>query len=85
MSSRLDQQRELVLAPKRMAYAIERLTNEGYSVNQIAGTEINFTHKGNLIKFYPYSGWYSGKGIGSGRGIEVLIKKLRRDASTKQQ
>ena len=33
-------------------------------------------HNGHRITFYPYKGWFSGKGIKDGRGIETLIKRL---------
>ena len=37
---------------------------------------LEFKYKGNTIKFYPYSGWHSGKGIKDGRGFQNLIKQL---------
>lgn len=30
----------------------------------------------HIVKLYPYTGWWTGKGIGSGRGIHKLIEKL---------
>lgn len=74
---RLNQQRQKELEPKRIEFAKKELEKLGYVVTQF-DKEIEFNYKGNVIKFFPYSGWYSGKGIGHGRGIKQLIKQLTR-------
>ena len=30
------------------------------------------------VKFFPYSGWHTGKSIKDGRGIENLLKQLKK-------
>lgn len=77
-SSRLDAQREIELTPKRMKYALNKLSELGYNITQSpCGKKITFDRKtGKSVVLFVYSGWWSGKGIGSGRGIEKLIKTL---------
>ena len=78
MSKRLDQEREKILTPKRKEYAIKKLQEKG--IDEIVCFEdkrIEFYRVGNKkVVLFPYSGWWSGKGIGSGRGIEKLLKLL---------
>jgi hypothetical protein len=76
MSNRLDQEREKELQPKRIEYAIEKLENLGFEIVFKCNTRIDFYYKGELIQFYPYSGWHTGKTIKDGRGIKNLLKQL---------
>jgi predicted nucleotidyltransferase len=75
MSNRLDKDREAELQPKRMEYAIDKL-NSIVSLTLITDTEIQFYWKGELVKFFPYSGWHTGKSIKDGRGLQNLLKQL---------
>jgi hypothetical protein len=75
MSNRLDQERKARLEPARIKSCSEKLESLGYQVTQ-NHVALEFIFKGNKITFYPYSGWYSGKGIGSDRGFNKLLKKL---------
>lgn len=69
------------IEPSRFDYVSEVLVTKGkcYISSYIPHEKcINFeTENGTRGKIYPYKGWWSGKGIGSGRGIKQLIKKLR--------
>lgn len=81
MSRRLNQKREAILAPKRMASAVGILQDWGFDpvVSFDPGLPcIKFEHKGSTITFWPYSGWHSGKSIKDGRGLIPLLKKLER-------
>ena len=40
-------------------------------------TGIKFKYKGNTGSLWAYSGWWSCKGLGSGRGLANLTKKLK--------
>lgn len=76
--ARLDTERQSELEPKRVEYVRSVLIDLGYEV--VFGktkTELKFTHNGHTIIIFPYSGWFSGKGIGSGRGINNLLAKLK--------
>jgi hypothetical protein len=33
--------------------------------------------KNELVKFFPYSGWHTGKSIVDGRGIKKLLAQLK--------
>ena len=75
--SRLNIERQKELEPKRIAYAKEKIERLGYEVTE-SNTELRFIYKGNIIKFFPYSGWHSGKEIKDGRGLDNLLKQLNR-------
>lgn len=76
MSNRLDQEREKRLEPKRVKYALEKLTELELEIVYSGEKRIDFMYNGNKIEFYPYSGWHTGKGIKDGRGINNLLKQL---------
>lgn len=61
----------------RVAHGINVLTEMGFDVGESAdGTTLTFEYRGNTIRYYPYSGWHSGKGIKDGRGFKNLVKQL---------
>lgn len=61
----------------RMRFAKTKLECLGYHVTESIKCLI-FEHKGNTIRFYPYTGWFTGKGIKDGRGLEKLLRQLKR-------
>ena len=72
-------ERRAYIEPKRVAFVKKKLSNIGYE------TEYNwynkcliFEHNGNKCKIYPFTGWWTGKGIGSGRGVKKLIGELKK-------
>lgn len=75
--ARLDIEKQKRLEPKRLQYAKNKLKELGIDITHEENTLIEFQHKNNIIKLFPYSGWWSGKGIGSGRGINKLLDKLK--------
>jgi len=77
MSNRLDQVREKQLTPKRIDYAKEKLGELGINVEYEDSLELRFQFEGNTIKLWPYSGWFSGKGLKDGRGINKLLRQLK--------
>lgn len=74
--ARLNQERQAELEPKRMQSCTEKLESLGFIVRTIGGDRLEFEFKGNVIKFWPYSGWHSGKGIKDGRGFGKLLKQI---------
>lgn len=62
--------------PRRFEYAVDKLMQAGHSVGKNPEDEKSIIVNG-YIKFWPYTGWYSGKGIGSGRGINKLLEELK--------
>jgi hypothetical protein len=73
----MDEQRKKEKAtktPDRMAYAMKLLKENGHTV---ISTEVGQLTVDGYIILWVYTGWWSGKGIGSGRGIHDLVKKLK--------
>lgn len=65
------------LEPKRKTFAMKKLLELNYDLEW---DDFNrcFNVKGKYNgKFYPYTGWYSFKKIGSDRGLSKLLRKLR--------
>lgn len=79
MSNRLDKERESELQPRRMQFALDELKKLGYQT-EFDHTKIEFSHNGNKIQFFPYSGWHTGKGIIDGRGWKNLKKQLTNES-----
>lgn len=77
MSNRLDQEREKELQPERIEYAKKQIETLGYEIAFSNETEIQFLFKGNVIRFYPYSGWHQGTGIKAGRGLQKLLTQVK--------
>lgn len=77
MGNRLDKKRQEKLEPKRISSTLSELNNRGF---EILGSDdkkiIVKSPEGNLISFFPYSGWFTGKGVKDGRGFYKLIKQL---------
>lgn len=76
MSNRLNQERESELQPKRIEFAINELNKLGYTPTYVDKTKIEFKYKNSIITLFPYSGWFQGKGVKAGRGIQKLINQL---------
>lgn len=75
---RLNIERQNEKEPERMEYAIEQLHKAGIeNMVVIDNKEIEFYLEGSMIRFYPYSGWHTGKSIKDGRGIEKLLKQIK--------
>lgn len=62
----------------RIRYARKALESLGYKVKQPDSACLTFEHRGHTIRFYPYTGWFTGKGIKDGRGLEKLLRQLKR-------
>lgn len=78
---RLDKERQNELEPKRIEYAVNRLTDAGVEIVYKDSTKVVFIFKGEKCSIFPYSGWHSGKTIKDGRGIEKLLKQLKNETS----
>lgn len=75
--ARLNVERQKKLEPKRIDFAINELSKLGYEVKIETNTMISFLFKGNIIHYYPYSGWHTGKGINDGRGWKKLYNQIK--------
>lgn len=74
---RLDIARQMKLEPIRIKKAKKQLIELGIEITFICPTRIEFKFKGNIIKYFPYSGWHTGKGIVDGRGGWKLFDQLK--------
>lgn len=59
--------------PRRLNYAVGELQKAGHIVQVIDHQTIRVDGD---VTMWVFTGWFSGKGVGSGRGIHNLIKKL---------
>lgn len=76
--ARLNTEKQEEEEPKRAAFAIKQLQKLGIVEFEIDDRSLKFTYKNVTVKIYPYSGWFTGKGIQDGRGISELIFKLKK-------
>lgn len=76
--SRLNIERQKELEPKRMSFAKEQIAKLGYEISFSNVTYLIFEYKGYPIRFYPYSGWHSGRSITDGRGLNKLLKQIKK-------
>ena len=76
MSKRLNQDREKKLQPERIEYAKNEIQKRGFTIHYEDEKEIRFAYGGHEIKVFPYSGYFTGKGIKDGRGLKNLLSQL---------
>lgn len=61
----------------RIKFAKSELEKRGYEVtHDVSNKCLMFEHKGFKIRLFPYTGWFTGKGIKDGRGLQKLLKQL---------
>lgn len=73
----IDKERALIIESKRKEYAIEQIEKSlGYKLTFESENELRFMFNGSEIKFFPYTGWATGKTIKDGRGLNNLLKQL---------
>lgn len=77
MSNRLNQERQQHLEPRRMQYAIDQLSEHDVHIIHMGEKSLKFLFKGHPVTFYPYSGWFTGKTVQDGRGIDNLLKQIQ--------
>ena len=61
---------------ERTEYAIKLFENHNIEYKIVNETEMEINYKNGKIKFYPRTGWHTGKGIKDGRGIKKLLKQI---------
>jgi len=73
---RQDQERQKRLEPKRILDASMEISDKGCDIMHVTDKEITFRYKDETVKYFPYSGWATGKSIKDGRGLKNLLKQL---------
>jgi len=66
------------LEPTRMKFALNVLKHLGYEITSQNDSELRFVYDGHEVKLFPYTGWHTGKSITDGRGINKLMKQIKR-------
>jgi len=75
---RLNQERQHRLEPQRIEHAIKVLEGRGYTViPNYTERSVRFEHLGATVIFWPYSGWFTGRTVNDGRGLQNLLHELR--------
>jgi hypothetical protein len=63
--------------PSRSQYILRELKEKGYDPQEDKENKcIHFLLHGNTITVWPYTGWFSGKGIKDGRGTKKLFRQI---------
>lgn len=75
--ARLDKKRQQDLEPLRINKAREEIKKLGLKIVYENPTQIIFYLAQEKITFFPYSGWFTGKGVKDGRGLSNLLKQLK--------
>ena len=64
--------------PLRIGYALKKISELGFICEIDEGNKcIQFIYKGGLVRFFPHTGWATGKTIKDGRGINNLLKQIK--------
>lgn len=64
------------IEPSRFEYVVDELMKAGHRVGRDPKDDKAIIING-YIRLWPFTGWWSGKGIGSDRGIHKLLKRLK--------
>jgi len=66
------------LEPIRINNSLTEFEKLGIEIFEIDAAKIVFIFKNEKCFFYPYSGWHTGKTIKDGRGLQNLLKQLKK-------
>lgn len=69
----------------RIRYARKALESLGYEVTEASAACLTFEYRGHMVRLYPYTGWFCGKSVKDGRGLNRLIKQLRNNDTDKRK
>lgn len=78
----MNQESKKEIQEKRVQSCEHALIDLGVEIHHRSKTEIRFMHKGHEVKFFPYTGWHTGKSIKDGRGFNKLTKQLKNGDTT---
>ena len=63
--------------PQRIERALQALREAGFAPKRADKTLLIMPYNGATLRFWPYTGYWVCKGVGAGRGLEPLLKKLK--------
>ena len=75
---RLNSEKQKLAEPKRIDFAKQEIQKLGYEITHRDETTIVFQFEGSQVKFFPYSGWATGKTIKDGRGLSKLLRQIKK-------
>ena len=64
------------LLPERMAHAKKKLGMAGIQFSCPDDLTIMFRHNCETVRFYPFTGWFTGKSVQDGRGLQNLLRPV---------
>lgn len=68
------------LEKDRVVYAMKKLMEAGVRCYYNHNFKyIEFDFKGSLVRFFPFTGWATGKTIKDGRGLQNLLKQIKEE------
>lgn len=73
-------ERRARIEPRRVQYAREQLSSLDLSISFEYNAALRcfiIADGASIIRYYPYTGWFTGKSVKDGRGIHNLIKQLK--------
>ena len=63
---------------ERMRNALERLREVGVEAQQVDKFTLQFMHKCQIVRYYPYTGGVVGASVKPTRGIDALCEQVKR-------
>lgn len=73
-------ERRARIEPQRISYARKQLSSLDLDISfeyRVASRCFIIMDGVSIIRYYPYTGWFTGKSVKDGRGIHNLIKQLK--------
>lgn len=64
------------LLPERMAHAKKKIGGLGYAYQCPDDLSLTFRYRCETVTFYPFTGWFTGKSVQDGRGLQNLLKQI---------
>ena len=64
------------LISERMAHAKKKIGKAGFAFTCPDDLTIAFRYKCEIVRFYPYTGWFTGKTVHDGRGLQNLLNQI---------
>lgn len=62
----------------RMETAVKKIEKLGFCAMQINASELEISNDSDVIcKYFPFTGWATGKQIVDGRGLKTLLTQLK--------
>lgn len=62
---------------ERLEYAEMQILSIGIDITFTCESRIEFYYNDELIQYYPFKAWATGKSIEDGRGLNNLLKQLK--------